>query len=176
MPRTKSSEDARGLKVVKVRLVKEEGLAMGKSVKSPDDAIAVMAEELADMDREMFCVLNLKTNGTVINMNVVSMGSLSATHASPREIFKSSILSNAASIVLLHNHPSGNPVPSADDYDLTKRLCESGKILGIPVLDHIVISGQGIMENYSMFSHDELGKSYSELLADGKIRKGGEAR
>ena len=81
----------------------------------------------------MVCVLNLKTNGEVINLNVVSLGSLNASIMEPREVFKSSILSNAASIILLHNHPSGELQPSKEDVKVTKRIGAVGEMLGIPL-------------------------------------------
>ena len=172
----KKNDFVSGLQVVKVRLVKEEPLFKNRMVKSPDDAVAVMSDELADYDREVFCVLNLKTDGSVINMNIVSMGTLNASSAAPREVFKSSILSNAAGVILIHNHPSGRTEPSQSDYTVTQRLYECGKILDIPVMDHIIVSGEHLSENYSFYEHGELGMSYSEIYGKQKKEKKGEAR
>ena len=153
---------AEGLEVVNIRLVKEPSLHSERSIQSVDDAVEVMAEELSHYDREVFCILNLKSDGSVINMNVVSQGTLNATLVSPREVFKSSILSNAAAIIALHNHPSGNTTPSNEDYDTTKRLSECGEILDIAMIDHISV-GSGKGEPYSLRAHDELGKSYQQV-------------
>ena len=80
----------------------------------------------------------------------------------PREVFKSSILANASSVILFHNHPSGNEMPSRTDYDTTKRLCDAGDILEIPVLDHIVVGG-GNGRVHSFAANGELGKTYDQL-------------
>ena len=172
----KKNDFTAGLQVVKVRLVKEEPLFKDRVVRCADDAVAVMADELAEYDREVFCVLNLRTDGSVINMNIVSMGSLSSSAAGPREVFKSSILSNAAGIILIHNHPSGHTTPSQADYSVTKQLYDCGKLLDIPVMDHIIISGEHRSENYSFLEHGELGKSYAEIYANQKNERKGEAR
>ena len=129
------------LKVVNVRLVKEPSLYSETPIRDTDDVVQVMARELAQFDREAFCVLNMNTNGTVINMSVVSLGTLDSAIVSPREVYKSSILSNAASIIVLHNHPSGNISPSREDRLVTKKLIRAGNDLDIPVVDHIIVGG-----------------------------------
>ena len=149
------SNENKGLQVVKIRLVKEEILYDKDYVNSKTDAIAVMKKELSEYDREVFCILNLKTSGEVINMNIVSQGTLNSTVVSPREVFKSSILSNAAGIIALHNHPSGNPTPSREDYETTKRLKECGDLLDIPLIDHVIVAAGG-EKSYSFKEHDEL--------------------
>ena len=114
--------EARELQVVNVRLVKEPSLYSPEPVTSPEDVLRVIANELATYDREVFAILNLKSNGQIINLNICSMGTLNASLVSPREVFKSSILSNAASFIAVHNHPSGNTNPSYEDIETTKRL------------------------------------------------------
>ena len=131
-----------GLDVVRIRMVREDPLRPDRIVETPSAAIDVMCEELSEYDREVFCVINLRNDKSVINMNIVSMGTIDSSLASPREVFKSSILSNAAAIILLHNHPSGNVIPSKDDIDVTHRMQECGKLLDIQVLDHIIVSGR----------------------------------
>lgn len=138
----KSEEYADELKVVSIRLVDSPPLYSKKKLSSPEVVYQFLSDEFSNLDREIGCILNLKTNGEVINLNVVSMGSLNASVMEAREIFKSSILSNAASIILLHNHPSGELQPSKEDLNLTKRIELAGEILGIPLLDHIIL-GQG---------------------------------
>lgn len=131
------------LKMVSVRLVDDPPLLGSKKVKTVQDAAEVMAKELSGYDRELFCILNLRTNGQVINANIVTMGTLNASLVCPREVFKSSILSNAAHAVLLHNHPSGDPTPSREDVNITKRLQLCGDMIGIPVVDHIITNCYG---------------------------------
>lgn len=133
-----------GLDVVSVRLVKDPPLYSDKPIRCMDDAIDVVAEELADFDREVFCTLNMRTSGKPINFSIVSMGTLDSSLVSPREVFKASLLSNAASVICLHNHPSQNPQYSNEDIETTKRLIAAGDILGIPVLDHIIVAGKNI--------------------------------
>ena len=110
------------------------------------DARAVadaFAEHFAPLDREHFVVLVLDGKNRVLGFNVVSVGSLTAALVHPREVFKAAILSNAAALILAHNHPSGDPTPSAEDRALTVRLRQCGELVGIRVLDHVVIGDEG---------------------------------
>ncbi len=99
-------------------------------------------------DREEFLVALLDNKHYLLGFNVVSVGSLTASLVHPREVFKPAVLSNAASVLLTHNHPSGDPDPSPDDIEITKRIKEGGEILGIRVLDHVVI-GEGRYYSFS---------------------------
>lgn len=146
--------------MVTVRLVEQPSIVSDKIVTNSSDAAGFVSRELSGYDREVFCVLNLRANGSVINMNIVSMGDLTSSLTHPREVFKSSILSNAASIIAFHNHPSGQCTPSQADYDTTKRLVDAGEILGIPVVDHIIV---GRDDYYSFSAHKELGKTYRQV-------------
>ena len=128
--------------VVNVRLVKEPALYSTEPIKTPEDVLRVVADELKSYDREVFAIINLKTNGQIINLNVCSVGTLSASLISPREVFKSSILSNAAAFIAIHNHPSGNITPSAEDKEVTERLIACGEFLDIKMLDHIIVAGE----------------------------------
>ena len=98
-----------------------------------------MRGELSRYDREVLCVVNLNTRKQPINFHVVSVGELNQSIASIPNILKSGILSNAGSFLLLHNHPSGDPEPSKEDIEITERLIETGKLLGIRVIDHLVL-------------------------------------
>lgn len=116
-----------------------------------------------------FCVLNLKSNSQVINMNVVSVGTLNTALAHPREVFKSAVLSNAAGIILLHNHPSGNSYPSREDYNVTKRMLAAGEIMGIPVMDHVIVAGNdyySFLENENIIKKDG---NYEEYIAEKSV-------
>ena len=130
------------VEVVNIRMVKEPSLYSNEKIKSPDDVLRVIAEELKTYDREVFAVLNLKTNGQPINLNICSMGTLDTSVVSPREVFKSCILSNSAAFIAVHTHPSGNLTPSQEDRDVTKRLLSCSELLGVKMLDHIIIAGE----------------------------------
>ncbi len=145
-------ENAHELEVVSIRLVDEPPLLSEKPIKNSRDVIEVMGEHLQKYDRELFCILNLRTNGQVINMNIVSMGTLNLSLVHPREVFKSAILSNAAGILLLHNHPSGECMPSDCDIKITKRLVECGNLMGIQVEDHVIV-GHG---SYYSFRENDM--------------------
>ena len=110
------------LEVVNIRLVKEPSLYSEQMLDSPQAVVELMAKELSQYDREVFCILNMKNNGQVINMNLVSVGTINASLVIPREVFKSSILANASAIIGLHNHPSGNVKPSKEDMIVTRKL------------------------------------------------------
>jgi DNA repair protein RadC len=143
------------IEVVNIRMVKEPSIYSTEKIRTPDDVLRVVANELATYDREVFAVLNLKTNGQIINLNICSMGTLDASMVSPREVFKSSILSNAASFIAIHNHPSGSLKPSQEDRDITRRLLECGDLLNIQMLDHIIVAGESA-HVYSFREHGDL--------------------
>ena len=138
------------LKQVKVRLklAEAEPLYSTEQITTPDKAAEVMAQVLAQMDREYCCVVNLDGANHPINFNVVSIGDVNQAHVPIQNVFKSAILSNASSIMMFHNHPSGSVNASREDIDVTKRLIEAGKIMNIPVLDHIIVGG-GTAERFS---------------------------
>ncbi|HPU01437.1 MAG: DNA repair protein RadC [Firmicutes bacterium] len=111
----------------------------GESITSPRQAAALFMEQLRYEKREHFMILLLNTKNHVISKEEISIGSLNASIVHPREIFKIPLRKSAASIILVHNHPSGDPSPSQEDLEVTRRLVEAGNILGIAVRDHIVI-------------------------------------
>jgi DNA repair protein RadC len=127
---------------IKVVAVKEEKDFKNTYLQSPQAVydLLFIQDELLHCDREKFICLHLNTKNSLLSYEVVSVGSLNASLVHPRELFKGAILVNAASIILCHNHPSDDPEPSPDDVSLTKRLVESGNILGIPVVDHVIFS------------------------------------
>ena len=97
---------------------------------------------LKNESKEHFITIHLDGKNKIICVDVVSSGSLNASIVHPREVFKSCLLSSAAAVVMLHNHPSGDPTPSREDIELTERLKEAGEILGIRTLDHIIIGDE----------------------------------
>jgi DNA repair protein RadC len=99
-----------------------------------------LIKHIGQEDREHFVIIMLDTRNKLIGLHTVSIGTLNANLIHPREVFKAPIISNAASIILGHNHPSGDLEPSKEDYDVTDRLKKSGELLGIRILDHIIVS------------------------------------
>ncbi len=112
-------------------------------VKSPEDVVNVVGGRLKGKKREHFLTLLLDTRNRLIRVATVSMGSLDSSIVHPREVFKEAISASAASVIFVHNHPSGDAEPSEDDIELTRRLVEAGKVLGIAVLDHVIV-GDGV--------------------------------
>lgn len=128
--------------VYRVELVHEAAISIPlPQLRTSQDAANLFRRYLGPVDREHFLVALLDRKNRVIGINTVSIGSLTASVVHPRECFKPAILSNAAAIIVAHNHPSGDPQPSQEDRTLTYRLYKAGQLLGIEVLDHIVLGG-----------------------------------
>jgi DNA repair protein RadC len=115
----------------------EKGKAI---VRSPENVLSAVRSRLKGKKKEHFLTLFLDTRNQVLGVAPVSVGSLDSSLAHPREVFKEAISANAASVIFVHNHPSGDPQPSEDDIKLTKRLVEAGNIVGIEVLDHVIVA------------------------------------
>ena len=147
--------DERNLNVVRVKLIDDTPLFGNELIQSANDAVFLMQKELRNCDRETFCALHLNAKGKPLSMSVVSIGELNSTLVHPREVFKASILSNAAAVIFMHNHPSGDLTPSEDDKRTTKQLEKAGKILGIRVVDHIIV-GENKENYYSFHANDIL--------------------
>ncbi len=130
---------------------KEEDNREQISVKSHQDVIKLVRQKLKDKKKEHFLILCLDTRNNLIKISNISTGTLDANLVHPREVFKEAIQSLSSSIILVHNHPSGNPEPSDADIDITKRILETGKAVGIDILDHIIIA------NNRSFSFKEKG-------------------
>ncbi|MGN1334815.1 MAG: JAB domain-containing protein [Anaerovoracaceae bacterium] len=129
--------------MVGVRLVPERKLYSEKEIVCSEDAVALLSKELGEHDREVFCVLHLSPKGIPLSASITSIGELTSTLVHPREVFKSAVLSSAAGVILLHNHPSGNTTPSEEDIKTTERIAVCGRVLGIPVVDHIICAEHG---------------------------------
>lgn len=108
-------------------------------VRSPGEAVGFVMPEMRFLAKEHFRVMLLDAKNRVITTELVSIGTLNTSLVHPRELFRRAIQACAAAVILVHNHPSGDPTPSAEDLSLTKRLVEAGKLLGIEVLDHLII-------------------------------------
>lgn len=127
--------------VYKVMLVHESNVAvLDRRVHSPEDAVKIVAEYLRGADREHMVGLYLNSANGLIGIHTVSIGILNSSLVHPREVFKVAYMMNAASIIVSHNHPSGNAEPSSEDLAITRQLVEAGKILGIPLHDHIIVT------------------------------------
>ena len=157
------------LEVVSVRLVKDAPLFSDHKIKSPEDAVKVVGDFLCEMDREVLCVINLRADGTPINCNIVSMGAINQTIAEPRELFKASILSNAANMIMVHNHPGGTLEPSKLDIMLTDRMLKLTDLMGIKLLDHVIVGGDNkeyfsfLKKNLLQYKGITLSKDYNTL-------------
>lgn len=118
-----------------------------RSIKNPTDLANILQTTLAseselDQDKEHFWVIGLNTRNVIQFIELVSLGTLNASLVHPREVYRVAIAKNSASLILAHNHPSGEFEPSDDDVELTKRLSEAGRILGIEVLDHVIVGNK----------------------------------
>lgn len=116
-----------------------------RPIRGPEDVVALVGRRLRREQREHFLVLLLNARHEVTASVTVSVGSLNASIVHPREVFKPAVVQSAASVVLVHNHPSGDPEPSEEDLSITKRLVEAGELLGIGVLDHVLIASRGVV-------------------------------
>ena len=130
------------LDVVSIRLVKNAPLFSDRKITGPKDAVSLVGEMLCEMDREVVCV------------NFASMGAINQAVAEPRELFKSAILSNAAKMILVHNHPSGRLEPSKEDTIMTDRILKLSCLLGIPLDDHVIVGGDN--SRYFSFREKEI--------------------
>lgn len=109
------------------------------TIRSPEDVAKLMMEELRHLTQEKFVCLFLNTKNQVLAQHTIFIGSLNSSVVHPREVFKEAIRRSSASVICLHNHPSGDPTPSPEDIAVTKRLIQAGQIVGIDVLDHVII-------------------------------------
>lgn len=140
---------AKRVDIVRCKLVKECSSIKyaQRQISHPEDAVILIQEFLEDADREMMILICLNRKGEPTTLQTISIGTLSSSLVHPREVYKTAILSNAASIIIAHNHPSGSPIPSQEDIEITKRIRQAGELLGIELIDHIIIASNG---HYSM--------------------------
>ena len=157
---------------VSIRMVMDPPLYSDVPLTTPEAAIKVLQDVFKDYDREVVCLVNLKNNMQPINLNIVSIGVIDQAIIHPRELLKSSILSNASSVLIAHNHPSGNLAPSALDISMTDRLQQVFTLMGIDLVDHIII---GNSSNYYSFREQQempVGQPhYTEELAEIRLKE-----
>lgn len=147
-----SIKDRKRIDIVSIKLCREKSILYEpRTISKPLDAVNLLKQFLDSLDREEFIVISLDTKNQPTSINICSRGSLNSCIVAPREVFKPAILSNANSILVGHNHPSGITKPSTEDISLTERLKEAGRILGIELIDHIIIGG----ENYYSFKENQ---------------------
>jgi DNA repair protein RadC len=134
------------------RILSQPKWLANKKITSPLDIAEIFIPILRDDNKEKFIVVCLNSANKVIKHETISIGNLNSSVVHPREVFKVAIDNSAASIILIHNHPSGNPEPSNEDIRITKKIVETGKIMEIPVFDHLIIAG----ETYTSFVEKRL--------------------
>jgi DNA repair protein RadC len=136
---------------VGIRLVKERTYYSDEPIDSPDKAVKLLANELKDYDREVVAVINMSEQCIPLNINIVSVGSINRSIITPREMLKTSILCNAAKVIMVHNHPSGDITPSRPDIQITDRMNRIYSLMGITLEDHIIIGSDD--KYYSFHNH-----------------------
>lgn len=129
--------------LVRVELVREGPWPLGEPIRKAADVFVLLQHHAARWDREHFLTVLLDGQHRVVGIDKVAVGSCGACPVHPREVFKAAILANATAIIAAHNHPSGDSTPSDADRAVTKRLAEAGALLGIPLLDHLIVTGTG---------------------------------
>lgn len=151
--KSEKKQQQKRISIVSIKMVRESSVLYDiRKISSPNDVVELGKRFLKEEDREKLIVCCLDTKNQPTAINVVSVGSLNSSIVHPREVFKSAILSNSASIILFHNHPSGDVKPSNEDKLITERIKESGEILGIKLLDHIIIGNN----SYKSFKEEGL--------------------
>lgn len=124
----------------RVQLVRDGGVKTGSPLAdSPAAAAALLRAYMGEPDREHFVALLLNARSNVIGVTTVSIGTLSASLVHPRELFKPAILAGAATVIIAHNHPSGDATPSHEDREMTRRMVKAGELLSVPVIDHVIL-------------------------------------
>ena len=148
-------DDKKRIDVVEIRMVKDHSVPYSGRTMSSPEAIAELAREfIGEEAREMVIAIYLDVKYKATAIHTVSIGNPSSSLVHPREVFKAAILSNANSIILVHNHPSGDPSPSFEDGMITEKIQNAGKIMGVPLVDHVIIGDEGAY--YSFKEYDRL--------------------
>ena len=125
-------------------------------VRGPEDLAGVVIPLLCNEASEVMLAVTLTTKHRVIGVSVVGRGGIDHVPCDPREVFRAAVLANAAAIILAHNHPSGDPKPSGPDMDVTRRIADAGRLLGIPLLDHLIV-GDGCFVSMAVEGHIKAG-------------------
>ena len=149
-----TNTSSKRVNIVSIKMVKESSiLYKNRQILSPKDSVNLLKDFINDSDREMLIVCCLDTKNQPTCISIVSIGTINSSLVHPREVFKTAILSNSASIIMAHNHPTGDPEPSYDDLMVTKMIKTASDLVGLHFHDHIVI---GDHTYYSFNEHGEL--------------------
>lgn len=157
---------------VAIRMVKEPPLYSEEPLSNPEAVIKVMRDVFKEYDREVVALVSLKSNMKPVNLNIVSLGAIDQAIVHPRELLKSAILSNAASVLIAHNHPSGDLEPSHLDISMTDRMQQVFSLMGIDIVDHVIIGDNN--NYYSFREHQEMPVGqphYTAELAEIKLKE-----
>ncbi len=122
---------------------RQSSFLVSSPIRSAKEVYSYVRSKLAGSDREKFMVLHLNTKNRVIREEIVSLGTLNSSLIHPREVFKTAVKESAHAVIFVHNHPSGDPTPSAEDHQVTRQLKDAGELLDIPVLDHVIVGVNG---------------------------------
>ena len=128
----------------KVVEVMEEKTPYNREVSSPEAVCRIFGDIWGDPVQELFVVFLVNSKNKIVSVEMVSKGTLTQTIIHPRDIFRAAVTKNANAIIIAHNHPSGGTSPSYEDCEVTKRMVEAGKVIGIPVLDHVIVAGEEV--------------------------------
>jgi len=166
-------ENNTSIDIVKIQMVKDGSIEYGKNpISKPEDLAELGLKFLKNADREMFVLICLNAKNFINCIHLVSIGTLDKAVISPREVMKAALLSNAASIAFIHNHPSGDAEPSPEDINLTRTLAKCANLFDIKVLDHVIVADDG---RYQSFQEKKILKPDSSpfgkqtALADGWV-------
>lgn len=142
------------INIISLKVCKEKSVEYSfERIIKPKDILKLIKIAVGDTDREYFMVINLNNQNLPNSIEITSIGSLTETMVSPREVFKSAIVSNSAKIILCHTHPSGSTSPSDADIKITNALVQIGKFLDIPVIDHLIVGGESV---YSLMENGDI--------------------
>lgn len=137
---------------VAIRIIKEPPLQADYPIRSPKDVIRLMSDLLIDYDREVVAIINLRADLKPINVNIASIGALDHALAKPRELLKTTILSNAAGMLMVHNHPSGDLLPSTYDIEATETIANLCGMLGVKFYEHVIVGQED--QYYSFYENN----------------------
>lgn len=138
------NQQAKRVDIVSIQMFKEGSiLYKDRKISSPENVVTITQDFIGNIDREKFIVIYLNTKNIPNAIHTVSVGNLNSAIIHPREVMKGAILSNSNAMILVHNHPSGDPTPSNEDILVTERLKQAGELLGIKVIDHVIIGEYG---------------------------------
>lgn len=159
---------------VHVELKRDSWIQPEVIVQTPDEAVDVIQKLISDLDREMVVAIYMATSGRVIDVSICALGTIDGAMVSPSEIMRTALLTGCRSMILMHNHPSGEINPSTEDLAISRRICCAGDLIGIRLLDHIII-GNNKRKHSIKESHPEIfrardTKSWDVIATEGEVK------